>query len=783
MKSKSSPTQGPSSLARYVALSLGLALTGASMPSVQAASGTWLGTTDNLWSNGTNWSAGAPPVTGDTATFSNDAPTVFNRTLIDLGAGQAAATVVFDTTAAAAYTIGAGAVGSQTLTLDTTGAVTLGLAAASAPATNQLFNANVVLGTGAAGTTTFTNNATAASGVALTFAGTVTGGTGGTAGIKTLNTAGTGAINFTNALGAGGGTVLNLSNLGVQTVTLSGAATSNFSILRATAAAGQVVVNGQTVVVAANSAFGTSSNAGSKFILNSGSAAFNGGIQSVTQGGTVAGNDGMAFIINGGTFTTSLVALGRSGSFSTVAGATTATAITLGANGFQVNGGTATVTGAVSLLGSNSAANGQVSGTGNLTVGGEFSVGGQGNTGTQRTTLFQVTGGTFTNTDTAGNGIVISRGNTVASSGELLLTGGTTTTNKIAFGVAGGVAGSFGNITINGAGANLYVGNGGIVLNSTNAFTNTINLTAGTLGATADWTSALNMNFNGAAGTSFTVQAADAGAVAHNITLTGALGGTGGLTKTGAGTLTLTAANSYSGLTTVNAGALNINGVNALGGANYNGLTFNGGTLQYNTAAATANNGSLDISNIGGTAKPVTIGGAATIDTNGNAVTFANTIGNGGAGSLTKTGAGVLTFAAAANYTGATNINAGTLTLSTGSVASTNVNVTGNGVLTLNNAAALSDLGTLSLVSGTTLNLNGTAGTTETIGSLILNGMVAPIGTYTATQLAGLAGANGITFTGSESLFVTAVPEPSTWAMMVAGLLGLGAMMRRRRTA
>ena len=46
----------------------------------------------------------------------------------------------------------------------------------------------------------------------------------------------------------------------------------------------------------------------------------------------------------------------------------------------------------------------------------------------------------------------------------------------------------------------------------------------------------------------------------------GGIGGSGGIAKSGAGTLTLTAANTYSGSTSVTAGVLNIQNATALGG-------------------------------------------------------------------------------------------------------------------------------------------------------------------------------------------------------------------------
>jgi autotransporter-associated beta strand protein len=197
----------------------------------------------------------------------------------------------------------------------------------------------------------------------------------------------------------------------------------------------------------------------------------------------------------------------------------------------------------------------------------------------------------------------------------------------------------------------------------------------------------------------------------------------GGVTKEGVGTLTLTNANAYVGPTTIDAGILNIDGINALGGANYSGLVFNGGTLQY--AATTGTNGSDDItSNAGGTAKPVTLTSSGTIDTNGNNVTYAHTFGNGGAGGFTETGLGSITLNAAATYTGATLINEGTLVLGSGGSL-------GNTATTVNSGATLQALagnggvgGSLTMAANSTLMLSDTTsfGTFNVGGNLSLTG-------------------------------------------------------------
>ena len=102
---------------------------------VHATSDIWDGSTDGTWSTSTNWATDPAlvPGAGEIATF-NGAGGGF--TVIDLGAGVSIGSVIFDTASAAAYTLGSGAVGSQTLTLSNAGAITVN----SGVTANQLFN-------------------------------------------------------------------------------------------------------------------------------------------------------------------------------------------------------------------------------------------------------------------------------------------------------------------------------------------------------------------------------------------------------------------------------------------------------------------------------------------------------------------------------------------------------------------------------------------------------------------------------------------------------------------
>ncbi len=211
------------------------------------------------------------------------------------------------------------------------------------------------------------------------------------------------------------------------------------------------------------------------------------------------------------------------------------------------------------------------------------------------------------------------------------------------------------------------------------------------------------------------------------------------------GTVVLNAANGYFGGTVLDSGVLNINGINALGGANYGGVTLNGGTLQYATGAT--GNGSLDLTSVGTAGVSVgSIGG--TIDLNGNVVTYAGSIGNGGSGTLTvmtSAAGGSLTLSGANTFTGGLTLTSGTLTLG-GANVNTGLTSVNGGTLTLASGGSLGNtaitvaagaklqtntgnngIGTGTGASVTLAGATGTAGGTLSladgaIGTLAING-------------------------------------------------------------
>jgi len=224
--------------------------------------------------------------------------------------------------------------------------------------------------------------------------------------------------------------------------------------------------------------------------------------------------------------------------------------------------------------------------------------------------------------------------------------------------------GSLGNLT---TGTTVYL-NGGTLLGGTtftldNSGANprpvTLLANGGGLAATAGNT----LTIDGQIGSAATAGPLVIGipASAANGFVAGLAPGTGGASPNpalyGTGTVKLNYATGnfyYGGVTILGGATLNINSEWQLGGANQGPVIFNNGTLQYSN---TLYNAVVDIS-----VQPVTLAGNATIDVNGHAITYANSIGNGGSGALTvasSTAGGALTLQGASTYAGGTTINSG----------------------------------------------------------------------------------------------------------------------------
>ena len=337
-----------------------------------------------------------------------------------------------------------------------------------------------------------------------------------------------------------------------------------------------------------------------------------------------------------------------------------------------------------------------------------------------------------------------------------MLSGTQTLAGADAVAGAGGLTKSgSGTLTLNGANAN-YTGattvTGGLInFNAANNFgSGQITLNGGGLqwatGTTTDISSRLAAL--GTGGGTFDTNG-------NNVAFASSLSGSGGLTKAGTGTLTLSVANSYLGGTTVNAGNLQISGAGTLGNTG-SATTINGGTLDLGGTTQTQNGG---LTLTGGTLQNGTLSSSGIFDMQSGTVSAVLT----GAGSLQKTTAGTVTLSGANTYTGATTITTGTLALSGfGDVSSSSSVTVGNGATFDVSASGFFFVPIATLAGSGTVQLGGN-------GLVIVNG---------STEFSGaINGGGGLEiFSGTQTLSginsytnVTQIDRGATLALKGAG--------------
>ena len=195
---------------------------------------------------------------------------------------------------------------------------------------------------------------------------------------------------------------------------------------------------------------------------------------------------------------------------------------------------------------------------------------------------------------------------------------------------------------ISGAGSLVKVGGGTLVLTGTNTYSGGTTVSAGILAGHS-----LSLQGNILNNASVIFEQGFAGAYG------GVMSGSGSLTKTGTGMLTLTANSTFGGGTSVvGNGGLAVFADAALGAASGGVALGDGsssGTLQFFSGSAFASNRAFALGAGGGIFDTA---GTSAIRLNGALV---------GAGGLLKTGTGTLTLAGSANYAGATIIADGIL--------------------------------------------------------------------------------------------------------------------------
>ena len=234
---------------------------------------------------------------------------------------------------------------------------------------------------------------------------------------------------------------------------------------------------------------------------------------------------------------------------------------------------------------------------------------------------------------------------------------------------------------VTGAGALGKTGSGTMTLTGNNTFSGGLNINGGTVRAASDnnlgagaisigngtLQASGNLNTDNAVSLNSATSGIDT--QGNAVTMTGVLSGNGGLAKTGAGTLTLTNANSYTGVTSIGQGTVALAGAGSIANSSKVNVA---GTLDIAGTAADAN-----IQSLAGNGS-VALGARSLTLTNAGD-TFGGVI--AGSGGL-DTAAGSQVLSGVNTYTGATRVGSGaTLALAGGGSIASSSGVSASGTL------------------------------------------------------------------------------------------------------
>jgi len=237
----------------------------------------------------------------------------------------------------------------------------------------------------------------------------------------------------------------------------------------------------------------------------------------------------------------------------------------------------------------------------------------------------------------AGNRIIFS-GNATGAGTVVKQAAGTLVFSGTGNSLTGGTTIGNGVITVNSGSS---MGTGALIFaqSSTNATTINLNNAAQTVSSlSSSWTAttgAIAQTLNLASGHTLTVdQSTDTTFGAGSVnTLAAVIAGSGKVIKAGAGKLTLTSANTYTGSTTVTGGSLNLGVANALSSAT--NVVLNGGTLATGTgfsqAVGTLALNADSVIALGGAAHTLSFASSNGVTWNGNVLTITGWTGTAGA--------------------------------------------------------------------------------------------------------------------------------------------------------
>ncbi len=667
-------------------------------------------------------------ILGGWATVGGAGWAVGNGTISALGAGSYTANTwsgATNTDVNNTFTVGAANASTNTLRFNNNGSRTVTL-----NGTNSITSGGILV-------TSLANNR-----IETISGGTLTGSSGGALFIN-QNGAGTTSL-VINSVIADNTSATALVKSGVAALTLGGSNTYT----------GPTYLNAGTLVLGNDNALGANAGAGALFIQ--------GGTLDVNAARTLSSNNAQNW--NGdfaftGTNTlnlgTGVVTLGGNRTVTTNASTlTVGGAVGDGSNGFGL---TKAGAGTLVFSGANTYTGGTTISAGTLTVNSGASLaastsslivnGGALNLNNTAQTVASLTGtgGTVTlgagHTLTANSsgsdkysGVIAGSGNLMMSgTGTLALSGtntytGITTIDSGTLSVGSiGAASGTSNLGVAAAGntANLVLNGGTLQYTGANLSTDRL-FTLGTSGGTIDASGRGTITFNqttalglsGSGARTLTLSGIGGGSLAAII---GDSGGATSLVKNGAGTWTLSGANTFTGSTTLGAGTLNITGASLIGTGN---LAVNGGDLNLGSTAAQS------VAALNGSAGNINVGSASSLTTGGSgAQAFSGTF--SGAGALNFNGTGNLTLTGSSTNAGAVAINNGTLIVQQNNALGTGIaGTTVNSGATLNiDGGRTVNNGALTLAGGTLLGTNGNNGwggnVTLTANSTVTNNSAA----------------------------------------------------------
>ncbi|MEK0447003.1 MAG: hypothetical protein RLZZ399_2324, partial [Verrucomicrobiota bacterium] len=627
----------------------------------------------------------------------------------------------------------------------------------------------------------------------------------------TLTVSSAGAASFTGTLrdGTGGG-ALSFVKSGVGTMTLSG--NHNYSGTTTVAAGtlqwtGTSTGNGALSVGSGATLRGTGSAAGTLTVQGGGILA-PGGLAALTLGGLVVQSGAsLNFSLSNPTLSDKVVVTGSN--LLTINGGTVNLSLSGGANATAgtytlidyagsalSNTDFAKLTLAVSVLGANSLSVSLVNNTANTSVdlfigslsriwtgaandGGLWNLSSTGNW-TGSGAFF--TGDTVSFDDSASGttSVVLNNAGTAVSPTSIAINNSTKNYSFSGVGSIGGstaitksgsgsltlaTANSFsGGVILNGGtlilGNAQALGSGGLTINGGSLDSSVANLAISTVNAqvwAADISFVGTQNLNlGSGGVTLSGAGRSVWVGDRTLTVGGIIGDGGagyGLTKLGGGTLVLSGANTYSGLTSVSAGILRLTQSGALGTGSAGVTVASGASLELSggigisagpvTLAGAGPGGTgaalRGVSGSNSLAGPITLTGQTTVSVDSGALTLSGSIG-GGAFKLIKNGAGSLTLSGdnSSGYSGGTDVNAGLLVLTSPSAIPSTGTVSVNGAGTAvslgfggvgnfdaNQISTLLGTGRLAFGAGTALGLDtSTASAAATYASALSLGNV-----------------------------------------------------------